>query len=137
MNEITNQDWFRELIDDINSAKTQLVKDAREAAMKVAWLIGTRIVQDKENLEKGFGDGYVTYLAQNSEVSDSTIRHAIRFAQKFPDFEKVYELPEGENISLHKVIHKYLYDPSDKKVENCEVISCPNCGKKIKHKKTN
>ena len=134
MNELTTE-WYTSLKNDLDSIKTQLVKEAREATMQVAWMMGKRILEEKENLETTFGTSYVSRIAKDIGVSDSTIRHSERFAEKFPEFEDVYKLKEGENISYRKIVHKYLYDPSEQKSVQCEVTNCHVCGKSTIHKK--
>lgn len=108
-------EWYSQLIDNLSTIKTQLVKEAREATMKVAWEMGKCILESRENLEKNYGDKYIAHIAKDIGVSASTIRNSQKFAEKFADFEQIYLLPEGENISLHKIVHKYLYDPTQKK----------------------
>ena len=135
MNEVVNMDWYISLKSDLDGIKTQLIKEAREATMRVAWMMGKRILEERENLTSTFGAGYVSRVAQDIGVSDSTIRNSERFAEKFPEFEDVYKLKEGENISLHKIVHGYLYEPSEQKSVTCEIINCPVCGKSTIHKK--
>lgn len=66
-------------------------------------------------------------VAKDIEVSELTLKRAVKFYEKYPDMNL---LPEGKAISWHKVVNDLLpevkRDPKEK-----EKTICPNCGFKF------
>ena|SRR3990167_1142796 len=123
---LIKQVWFDALIDELQHGIGQLVKEYREAYMKVSWWAGNRIREDVEKFkEAGIEEEHVaTIVAKELNKSRSWVYHSINLSKRFPVFEKIYELPEGENISLHKLIKDHLYE---KRSETKEEERCKNC----------
>lgn len=99
------------------------IKQAREKVLEGHWLTG-QIIRDycKTNQEK------VTLLVKHTSerypIGETTLFLCVAFFDKFPEFEKVYKLEEGENISWNKV--RGLLSPQ-KKNEEKETDECKHC----------
>ena len=130
---IEQEDWYQSLIDDCKSILGEGIWNYRLTLIKTYHLLGRRILEDKENFTKA---GYlkessqVTTLVNSLHQSQRTIERAIQFVRKYPDLDL---LPEGKNISWHKICNHYL--PESKK-EDCqhewetiEVKKCIKCKK--------
>jgi len=68
---------------------------------------GTRILQDYPELDtkESYGKGITKRIAHDLGKSQRMIQRSVQIARKWPNLSL---LPEGKNISLHKLIHKYL-----------------------------
>lgn len=67
-------------------------------------------------------------LAEKVGRSQRTIEYAIKLYEKFPRLDA---LPEGKNITMNKLITKYLTAPKDKEDHICTPITiCSSCKKK-------
>ena len=77
-------------------------------------------------IEKGssYGENIIGQVARYIGKSERTVRYAVQVASQYPSLD---ELPEGKNISWHKLIKKYVegVDPS---VPRVKMVKCPNCG---------
>lgn len=72
-------------------------------------------------------------LAPKVGKSVRTLLYAVKFYEMYPDLQN---LPEGKNISMNKIITKYLTEPKNKEClhENVITISfdkCEDCDKKV------
>jgi len=105
-----NEEWFQSLLDDVRSAWTEGVYQSRWLLIETMSVIGKRILEEKGNAKsiRELCHGVANSLGK----SERTIYKAVEFAEKYPDLEK---LPEGKNISWHKIVNLYL---TEKKV--CE-----------------
>lgn len=56
----------------------------------------------------------MTQLATAIKVSDRTLYYAVQFHRKFPVLNTV---PEGKNVSWHKLTKQYLPAPKDNEEE--------------------
>ena len=121
-------EWYQSLLDDIGSALTETYKEARELVIRRTWEVGVRILQDKKNFEESHvhGESIVKKISTDLGKSPATIYNAIRIAEKWPNFEDIYKLEDGSNISLHKLVNRYL---SDGQKDKPETTNCPTCGK--------
>src|SRR3990167_6875241 len=107
--ELTNQEWYNELVEECKAIITEAVFTSRWALVEGYWNLGKRIREDK--LAQEFAKGNKTFvqdLGRNLGTSSSTIYYALQAYDKFPDINK---LPEGKNISWNKLITKYLPEP--------------------------
>ncbi len=113
MNEIANQEWYQNLVDDCQAIITEAVFTSRWALVEGYWQLGRRIRDDK--LAQEFSKGNKTFvqdLARNLNTSERTLYYAIQAYDKFPVLE---EIPEGKNISWNKLITLYLPEPKKEK----------------------
>jgi preprotein translocase subunit SecA len=72
----------------------------------------------------------VDQVAKDIEVSELTLKRAIKFYEKYPDMNL---LPEGKAISWHKVVNDLLPEVKrePKELKEKEKKTCPNCGFKF------
>jgi hypothetical protein len=130
MANITTQDWFKSLIDDVGSTWTETEFNARWTYIVGYHTIGLRILQDYDNFERSkiYGQEIVSRIAESLDRSKSTVWKIIQFAKKYPDLNK---LPEGKNASWHQISNKYLSNKKGKQIEEPKgkLIVCPFCGK--------
>jgi len=66
-------------------------------------------------------------LAERIGRSERTIQYAVKLYDKYPRLDKI---PEGKNISMNKLITKYLTTPSDKQHKHQWITICSGCKKK-------
>ncbi len=95
------------LIDDLQTIIVERVFIARMAFIEAYHATGTRILQDYPELdtEASYGKGITKKIAHDVGKSHSMIQRSVQIARAWPDLTC---LPEGKNISLHKLINKYL-----------------------------
>ena len=84
-------------------------------------------------------DNFRKYAAGNSEVlsqvtllsgiKERELYRAIQFYDKYPDLDF---LPDGKNISWHKIVNNLLPDSPEEKPEP---ETCPTCGQAIRNRK--
>ncbi|NCO67599.1 MAG: hypothetical protein COY75_08810 [Nitrospirae bacterium CG_4_10_14_0_8_um_filter_41_23] len=89
---------------------------SRWALVEGYWKLGKRIIAENDNFEryKIYGKKIVQGVAESLRVSERTLWYAIRFAETYPDIQK---LPEGKNITWNKLITKYLPAQKENKLE--------------------
>ena len=110
---LENQDWYKSLIEDCQSILGEGIWNYRLTLIKTYHLLGKRILEDYKEFKKA---GIKTekeirsHVTKDLKQSDRTIRRSIQFARKYPDLDK---LPEGKNISWHKICNLYLPEPKE------------------------
>lgn len=116
-NEIVKADWYQSLLEDIKSALTEGVHNARWTLIQTYHLVGRRILEEKENFDRAglYGQRLCNAVAQSLGKSKSTIFKAVQFAEKFPTLDA---LPEGKNISWSKVVKHYLPAPKEEHIHH-------------------
>ena len=109
---LENQDWYKSLIEDCGAILTEGIFNYRWTLIKTYHLFGRRILEDKDNFTKGGYtiDGMSQHVATSLEKSQRTVEYALQFVRKYPDLDK---LPEGKNLSWHKIIQNYLPKPKE------------------------
>ncbi|MFH1997650.1 MAG: MT-A70 family methyltransferase [Patescibacteria group bacterium] len=114
--ELTNQKWYEELIEDCKSIMIEAVHNSRWDLIKGYYDLGMRILAENHNFEreKIYGNKIVQRVAQSLNLSHRSIFYTIQFVKKYPDIDK---LPEGKNISWHKICNKYLPAPKENETE--------------------
>jgi len=139
MNEITVQNWYKDLVEDCHNIITEAVFQSRWALVEGYHSLGQRIISEHESFERAniYGEKIVQGLAESLSMSPRMIWYAVQFAKKYPDLNNI---PEGKNITWNKIITKYL-TTSKKITQQVEYLKCPdcntefqcpNCGRKIK-----
>ena len=125
--EIQSADWYKYLLEDLNSILTTGVKESRDRLIRTYHEYGSRILDEMFTFERhGISDVTVTQMvARDTGKGIRTIQRAVQCARQFPDYEMIYRLPEGENISWHKLVNHYLVEP---KPTTHDPKTCPNCG---------
>ncbi len=106
---LITSEWFLALIKE---CKTTIIERRYRIAaelLDMKWEIGDRILQDADKFEKlGISGGKMCHavsLALN--CSKREIYRCIQFRKKYP---KLNDLPEGKNITWHKIVNQYLSD---------------------------
>jgi N6-adenosine-specific RNA methylase IME4 len=106
VNEIVNKEWYEVLVGDCKAIITEAVFTSRWALVEGNWNLGKRIREDNVAMEHAKGNkSFVQDLARNIGTSERSMYHALQLYDKFPDMDKI---PEGKNISMNKLITKYL-----------------------------
>ncbi len=103
---ITTQEWYKELVEECKAIITESVFTSRWALVEGNWHLGQRIREDKVAQEYAKGNkSFVQDLARNIHTSERTLYYALQLFDTYPNINK---LPEGKNISMNKIITKYL-----------------------------
>ena len=104
------------LVDEINNTLTEAVHNSRWFLVEGHWLVGQLI---REN----FGVGVTVQLqtlAVDTGQSEKTLWNALRVYDHYPKLDLI---PEGKNISMNKLLTKYLPSPDGKPKRQLQV--CP------------
>src|SRR3990167_10597794 len=110
--ELTNQEWYNELVEECKAIITEAVFTSRWALVEGYWNLGKRIREDKLAQEYAKGNKtFVQDLGQKLGTSSSTIYYALQAYDKYSELGKI---PEGKNITWNKLITQYLPAPKDK-----------------------
>ena len=119
-NLILSKHWMNELLDDCQTIITETVFNSRWALVEGYWKLGKRILEEHDGFERNkiYGKDIATLVANSLGKSKRTVHCSIKFAKKFPNLDDV---PEGKNISWHKIVNKYLPDETKKKDEDLSV----------------
>ena len=127
-----DKETFIAFLDDLADGVSLDIQAGREAGMRAWWTIGKRITEETATFERQeiYGKKLMEYIAKglserlHFDFSTPSVYKCKQIYEKWPRFEKIYELPEGNNISLHKLVHLYLPDPKKKRERK---ISCKQC----------
>ena len=120
------QDDYQHLVEQVDATFVEKVTASKLILIEGYWEVGKLI--------KEFG-GNTTSLLQDLAVdtgrSERMLWYAYEIYNTYPDLNT---LPEGKNISLNKLITKYLTKPKEEEHTE-EYTTCPTClGKgKIKY----
>ncbi len=125
-------DWYKLLVEECRAIITESVFTSRWALLEGYHLLGKRILEENDNFERSkiYGREIVQRVAGSLGKSSRTINYSVQFAKAYPDIQA---LPEGKNISWHKICNKLL---SGKQEQECQHLSqktisvCSNCGKR-------
>lgn len=128
--ELTIESWYTQLIDECKDIIVECEFTARWSLVEGYHAVGKRILQDESNFTKGGYtiDGMLSQVSTSLDKSERTIRRAIQFARKFPDLNA---LPEGKDVSWHKVCNLYLPQPSESPTGKEDYLLCKSCGSEI------
>lgn len=133
--ELITQDWFNALIEECDAIITETVFNSRWEVLEGYHKLGKRILEEHNNFERNkiYGQEIVQRIAKSLGKNKRTIYYAIQFAQKYADLN---QLPEGKNISWHKVCTKILpkgreEDLACKHEEFIMVKVCKTCHHRI------
>ena len=110
-----SEQWYIELCEDCRDIVTETEFTSRWALVEGYHLLGKRILQESDKLNKLSNSGidYKAQIATDINRSSRTVYYAVQFAREYPDLNL---LPEGKDCSWHKVVNKYLTDGTEKKV---------------------
>ena len=120
MNNIVKSKWYEALVEDCKDIITEAIFTSRWALVEGYWNLGKRIREDLNFQEYSEGNkSSVQDLALHLKQSERTLYYAIQCFDTYPDIQ---QLPEGKNISWHKLVNKYL--PSKEKTKS--IVIFPN-----------
>lgn len=129
MNEIQTSEWYQAIVEEISAARTQLFKVAREEMIKAFWEVGKIVLRIESEQDIKRGSGFRKHLAKDVGCSYSYLCQSVDVAERFPEFELVYQTDFGENISITKLIS----GPKEEK----EKAVCPKCGSSVNPERLN
>lgn len=127
--QLEEQEWFRAMIDECKSIIGEAEWKSRWDLLEGYHLLGKRICEENDNFQRNkiYGKKIVQCIAISLNKHTRTIYNAIEFYKKYPILN---EVPEGKAISWYKICNKYL--PNSKKDNPEKIITCPQCGFRIK-----
>jgi len=104
---VKNEKWYQSLIDDCKSILVEGIFNYRWTLIETYHNLGKRILEDEPKMKQGGSDlrKTLTQVSNSLGKSERTIYRAVEFAQKYPDIQT---LPEGKNISWHKICNNLL-----------------------------
>tara|TARA_Y100000310_G_scaffold69685_1_gene65236 strand:- start:1540 stop:2430 length:891 start_codon:yes stop_codon:yes gene_type:complete len=113
---VENKDWYQSLIEDCQGILIEGIWNYRLTLIKTYHLLGKRILEENDNFkrEEIYGEKICSQVSNSLGKSRQTIQRAIQFYKKYPDLEL---LPEGKNISWHKICNVYLPKTKEKPIE--------------------
>lgn len=138
--DLNGQDWFDGLVEDVKGIMGENIKIYREVLIKAYHELGKRILEENDNFKRSriYGKEIVKQVAQSVRMGERMIYYGIRFYKKFPDLNQfLSSVSEGENISMRKIIMRYLTEPDkarEERVKNCGhyQLKCNDCGRTVK-----
>jgi hypothetical protein len=113
---------YKALCDEIKATITEGVFNSRWELLRTYHEVG-KLISDYKDIT-------VSRLSTDTSISQRTLERCVQFYEKFPDMEK---LPEGKNISWHKIVNHYLPDHKDVTSDESDgLVACPGCGLRFK-----
>lgn len=115
---LKNQDWYILLIEELSDIIVETTAVAKETVLEGKWLVGEIIEQAVKDFEKSeiYGSKINSLLAEDLNWSEREIARCRQFYNKYPaeNWEKaLMKLPEGRNISWHRISNYYLPQPKE------------------------
>jgi len=127
--EIT-ENWITELADDLHGFYTEGIHHSRWELIRTYHEIGKRLVQNDNFRKYAAGNsGVLSQVTLLSGIKERELYRAIQFYDKYPDLDF---LPDGKNISWHKIVNNLLPDTTEIKAPP---ETCPTCGQAIRSKR--
>jgi hypothetical protein len=103
--EVFSQEEYDSLIEDLKDILTEGVTAVRERVIETKWEIGDRLLREEGKLNKES----VCRVTLAIHVSERELQFCLAFRKKYPKLKEMWErLPEGKNISWHKLVHNYI-----------------------------
>ena len=135
--ELENKEWYEALVEDCQSILTEGIWNYRLTLIKTYHLLGKRILEENDSFEreKIYGEKIVSQVSISLKQSTRTIWRTMQFVRKYPNLD---ELPDGKNISWHKICNNLLPQPKENhqhKYKKAECWKCETCGQLLRHKK--
>jgi hypothetical protein len=134
-NESFNE-FYERFIQECRSIIVTKVSLSRMELIEGYHMLGKEILEnhDRFEREKIYGEKIVQRIANSLNMSTRLVYYIMKFVEKYPDLDF---LPDGVNVSWHKLVKNYL---SDKVVikEECKheeyvlVKICKACKKQIR-----
>lgn len=104
---LSTQDWYKSMVEDCQAVITEAVFTSNWTLVEGYHQLGKRISEEKANFDKAglYGQKITTQVSLSLGKSVRTIERAVQFYDKYPDLQL---LPDGKNVTWHKVVNKYL-----------------------------
>ena len=121
---ITLSTGLESMAEEIKALLVEAEFTSRSVMIEAYHEAGTMIIRTGGDRSK-----LVQNLAKMVDRSERTLWYAVKFAEMYPTIDK---LPDGKNISWHKIITRYLTAPKEK--GDCQhepVLICKKCKKII------
>ncbi len=111
---LESQGWYQQLIEECKDIVVEGVFASRWALIETYHNLGKRILAENDNFERSkiYGEKICSRVSISLGKSRQTIQRTIQFARNFPDLS---QLPEGKNISWHKICNNLLPAPKEDK----------------------
>jgi hypothetical protein len=128
MNELTTQDWYKEIITEAKSIITEGVFNSRWFLIEAYWELGKLLRENKNVKEHSKGNQkFLQDLAKDINISERTLYYTLQVFDKYPEIDR---LPEGKNLTWSKLITKYLPAEGEIEIHPCEhepITICKRC----------
>ena len=108
------ESWFDDLIESLKDTIVEGVFHSRWELIKTYHEVGRLITEQEDKFDKSPAE----VIAQALGKSERTIYAAIQFYKKYPDIDA---LPNGKNISWHRIVNELLPEHKPKKEKNREL----------------
>lgn len=139
---LLTSEWFQALIEECRDIIVERRYRIATELLEMKWQIGDRILEDTEKFEKlGISGGKVCHIvSQALSCSKREIERCVQFRKKYPNLDK---LPEGKNITWHKIVNIYLPEKSNNnpEEEECQhkiveiLVRCASCRERLAFRK--
>jgi hypothetical protein len=101
-----SDDWYQSLVDDCRAIVTEAVFHSRWELIAGYHALGRRIVDEKRLVWNERGNGRtLSRVSKSTGIGERELYRAIQFYKKYPDINL---LPNGKNISWHKITNELL-----------------------------
>jgi hypothetical protein len=118
-------DEFQSLVDDCIAIITEAEFTSRWARVEGYHALGKRIATDRIWNQRGNGET-LSRVTKFTGIKERNLYRAVQFYEMYPNLNL---LPEGKNVSWHKICNDYLPEPRDDlKDPEPETCICPDCG---------
>lgn len=103
--ELIPEDEIATIIEDCKAIITESVTVVREKIIEMKWELGDRLFKAGENRIRPL----LTRVSKEINLCERDLYRCLEFRKKFSSLNEMWErLPEGKNISWHKLINKYI-----------------------------
>ncbi|KKM04827.1 hypothetical protein LCGC14_1760350, partial [marine sediment metagenome] len=117
---LEGEDWYESLIGECEALWDAVIFNYKMTMMEGMHKLGLRILEENDNFKRSriYGKEIVKQVAQSVRMGERMIYYGIRFYKKFPDLNQfLSSVSEGENISMRKIIMRYLTEPDKAREE--------------------
>lgn len=110
-----NTEWYQSMIDELGALKTEKLFTSRWSIIEFYHELGTTILENRANFDtSGVSAELATkHVSLSLDISLRSVQLAVQFAKMFPDLDA---LPDGKNVSWHKIVKTYLPAKKEEKV---------------------
>ena len=129
-NSFKKDQHYYALVEECKSIIVESVFNSRMTLIEGYHAVGKEISEYVEN--GAHITSLLQFLAVDLEVSDRKLWYAVELYKKYNDLSK---LPEGKNISITKLMDKYLTKHDKDLVKKDGWSICETCKRKVKFKK--